>query len=256
MFLPESLDISAVDETLTVWEQINRMGGVKKQFVDLAVVFRTYLSPTFVCILAIMCTLTMALTGRSLFFYYVSYRFGWDSQDEGQYTVVSSISRMVHMLVTFPILKLVFAKSILNPRKKALFDISLIRLGVLIMAGSQLMFAMATNGNAMYIISFFDAIGILCSPTARALLSSSVPSDSQGLLFSGISSVEHIFSMTSSILFPLVWGATVNSAPNTFFFLISALLFVGFGFSLMLTSKNIVDSIIVQEPSGDEIPQV
>ena len=246
-FLPESLDTSSIDTNLSIWTQVNRMGGVKKQFRDLGTVFRTFLSPTFVITLAVMCTLTMSLTGRSLFFYYVSYKFGWDAQDEGQYTVISCTSRLVHMLITFPILKLMFRKAIKNPQKKALFDISIIRMGILIMAVSQVMFALASQGYMMYIISFFDAVGTLCSPTARALLSSSVPKESQGLLFSGVSSVEHLFSMTSSVLFPMVWGATVNTMPNAFFLLIGGLLLVGFLVSLMLNSKKIVESIVNED---------
>ena len=247
MFLPESLKFDQDNANKTIMEKLREMKGIKMQFLDMAKVFKTFVSPTFVCLVAVTCTLAASLTGKSLFFFYVSYKFGWDSQSEGQFTVISCLSRLVHMLITFPVLKWIFGNSLQVPLKKAVFDMTIIRASILVMAFCQLLYAMATHGYMMYIISFLDAFGTLCAPTARAILSSSVSSESQGLLFSGVSFVEHIFSLISSVMFPLLWAKTINTVPNAFFLVIAALLSIGFGFSLFLTSQKIVESGVEDE---------
>jgi Na+/melibiose symporter-like transporter len=254
LFLPESLDFTAVPATDNSVRRQGIVTSIVKSAKDILSVFRDATSPTFMYMVFGLCSVAAALSGRSLFFYYVSFRFGWDAQDEGQYILVSCIARLTHMLGTFPLLTYWFKDSCGTRKEKARFDLWLIRGALFIASGTAVLTALAPKGWMLYVIVCVEAVGTLANPTLRSLLSGSVASSSQGLLFSGVNFTEHVLSMLFGIIFPNIWSHTVRTHPNFFLYVIACLMCLAGCFLLLATPENVVEfHSKVQEENEEEV---
>jgi DHA1 family tetracycline resistance protein-like MFS transporter len=239
-FLPESLKNTKLTGNLESVTVSDRMRGT---FRDVLAVFKAAMTPSFTYLMIGLMCVAAAGSGRSVFFFYVSFTFGWDSQDEGQYLLVASISRMVYMLIVYPLLAKVFSSLIATPKGKAKFDLNLIRVGVLIAAFCSLMQALSKKSWHFYGIALIDGFSTLASPTIQSLLSGNVPKSTQGLLFSGVSFITQIVGLLFGIIMPNIWAFTVKSQfANAFLFVVSSLYFcAGFAFVTGVSSKRILE---------------
>lgn len=195
---------------------------------DIKKIFKKAASPSFIYLILGMMASLAASQQRTIFFFYVSYTFGWDSQDEGQYLLVMCLTRMTHMLLIYPILTRLFRKTLSETEGKARFDLTLIRVGVLVSSTCALLQAFSTKGWNLYIITILDGFATLANPTNQSLLSASVPAVSQGLLFSGLSFISSSLGLIFGVVFPTIWSATVRTRPNSFLFVTSFIYFLSF----------------------------
>ena len=252
IFLKESLvkNSSAVSDTET--KTIN-------VFEKVLAVFKIAGSPTFILILIAGLFTSAASAGtRTIFFYYVSFTFGWDSQDEGQYLLVLCGSRLFYMLGLYPLLSATFANMSSTPLGKAKFDLSIIKIGVFVSAVCAILQALAPQGWVLYAITMIDGFQTLAGPTVTSILSGSAPSSSQGLLFSGITLMTQFFTILSGILFPIIWASTVKTVPNFFFFVVSCFYFVSFGIYIIAVRPERVLKMKIVEDEGlaDEVEDI
>ncbi|KAJ3274312.1 hypothetical protein HDV01_003156 [Terramyces sp. JEL0728] len=172
--LPESLDFEQIPQN-----EVNSLTDIVSSAVD---VFAKAKSTSFILLLVVHGIMTLAHSS-TLFFQFVSYKFGWDSQDEG----------------------------------KAVTPVS----GVL------------------YGLTVFDGFGTLAGPTLRSLISISVPSGSQGTLFSGISFLDQIISLFGGILYPNIWQLTVKNFPEFYFFVMASFYTIAISLLFILDSNRI-----------------
>jgi MFS family permease len=254
LFLPESLDKSAAPNPSDIsFGRDGPLQSIRKSISDVVSVFRDAASPTFMYMVFGLCSVAAALSGRSLFFYYVSYRFGWDAQDEGQYILVSCIARLAHMLGTFQLLTYWYKDRCTTKEGKARFDLWLIRGALFVSSASAVLNALAPKGWMLYVIACVEAIGTLANPTLRSLLSGSVPSSSQGLLFSGVTFTEHVLGMIFGIIFPNIWSYTVRTHPNFFLYVIASLMLLAGCFLLLPSPENVLDTHLKDDGEEDVI---
>merc|ERR1719354_295907 len=232
IFLPESLDVERRNLL------ISRDSLVKK--VEL--LYQQASSSAFRYLLAGMVLMSLAASGdRGLFFFYVSYIFGWDSQDEGQYILAMSFCKLVFMAGLYPVLTKMFSKNISSLKGKAKFDISVILVTVFVATIVPLSQAFATKGWQLYIITVLEGFTALSDPTIKSLLSRAVASNNQGLLFSGISLVTQVVGLVAGVIFPLIWAITVKSVPSAFFLVSTCLYFSSLVlFGLGLNSDRLI----------------
>jgi hypothetical protein len=192
------------------------------------------------------------MSGQLLFFNYVSFKFAWDAQDEGQYMLVSGISKLFQMLLVFPFLNLAFKKVRSTKLGKATFDLGLIRLGTFFSGIGSVFLAVAERSELIYVITVFTSFSALASPTLQSVLSLSISPDNQGVLFSGISFLGQCVGLISGVLFPQLWAKTVKSNPNAFFFVIAAIHLLE---NIVLTypnSQDIADSEVNEDVVNEE----
>ncbi|KAJ3304779.1 hypothetical protein HDV03_002320 [Kappamyces sp. JEL0829] len=180
-------------------------------------------SPAFFCILACTWLVSAASAGLSLLFQYNSFVFGFDSQDEGQFMALKAISSIVGLLVIFPLVKKGFHNTLTSDRGHLVFDLVVLRVALLFSVASTLLIALATNRWNLYAVTTLSGFSILAGPTLNSLISSMVPSNRTGLLFSGILMSTGLLNLVWEVVFPTLWQATIGSRPNAFLFLSAAL---------------------------------
>jgi DHA1 family tetracycline resistance protein-like MFS transporter len=243
LFLPESLrkkDISTSNSSLADKTMYQMLEKSVRNVVD---VFREASTTSFFVLLAgFVLIVSCAGSGRSIFFYYVSLRFGWDSQDEGQFILVAAGTRMFHMLISYPFLARVFSSASESPERKMSFDLALIKIGLLIASLSALMQALASVSWYLYIIVLFDGFGALVSPTIQSLLSSSVSKSTQALLFSGITFSSQVVTLLFSPLMPVLWSNTAKTIPNLFLFVVG----IFYGLAGLLITFGISETMLIE----------
>ncbi|KAJ3253481.1 hypothetical protein HK103_000513 [Boothiomyces macroporosus] len=245
IFLPESKDMtvnrSYPDESASLKKNMQKIVGV----------FSDAMSTSFCFILLAICCMTIAQEGQSKFFNYVSFTFGWDAQDEGQYLLASSICRMLNMLLVYPFLTKIFAKFISEQKGMAFFELTIVRTSLLLFSLATLIIAFADKGWMLYAVIPIQGFATIAIPTLRSLLSNAIPSESQAQLFSGISTIEKILNLIFSVVYQSVWAATVETNANAFLLLDSGILLIAFFLMLVPTVNGIVKGKIVTE---EEIP--
>ncbi|KAJ3318567.1 hypothetical protein HDV06_003000 [Boothiomyces sp. JEL0866] len=244
LLLPESLDFTKVKTaSLTVAQSITKMVNVVKQVM----------SPTFVYLLCGICATAISFDGKKMMFFYNSYVFGWDSQDEGMYALAGSLLRVGNLMFIYPLLTKLFAKKMAKPKGKYQFELDLVRLALFSAASSALLISIAKQGWVLYVISILDSFGVLANPTLRSLLSGSASPVSQGMLFASVSAVDQILKLGFNVIYPLIWSATVDFKPNTFLLVVAAFNILG-GVALMQpTAQDIVDTRHSEADSEEEL---
>ncbi|KAI8900478.1 major facilitator superfamily domain-containing protein [Globomyces pollinis-pini] len=218
--------------------------NVKSSIRNVTSVFKAYMSKAFALLLLASCTAPIPTVTHSLFFYYVSYRFGWDSQDEGVYLLVSSITRMACMVLVYPVLTRLFSSFIAGGKKTTL-DLNLLRMALFLAAVAPVLQGLVPNGIDLFFITPIQAFGSLAMPTLRSLLSKTIPSDSQGALFSGLSFIEQIFGVVFNLTLPMVWKSTVKTQPNAFLFVIGFIYLFGSG-TVWFTAPEDLDEVDIE----------
>jgi DHA1 family tetracycline resistance protein-like MFS transporter len=242
VFLPESLK--------TKKENIEFL-SIKSAVKGLFMLFRRIGSPSILVLIFSSCLMSFATSGQSLFFNYVSFEFGWDAQDEGQFMLVSSLSRICQMIIVFPFLTRIFKHLQSTKMSKVSFDLTLIRIGIFLNFCAYMLFAVADNGFWFYLITFVDSFATLAAPTLRSILSLTVEGHNQGLLFSGISFLAQIISMIANVIFTNVWSFTVSTRPESFLYVVAGVYMAIFIVLQYPNSKKISDSQLETEINAE-----
>ncbi|KAJ3312923.1 hypothetical protein HDV04_002580 [Boothiomyces sp. JEL0838] len=242
-FLPESLDFDQVPES-----EVNSISDVISSAAN---VFTRAKSTSFIILLVVHGIMTLAHSS-TLFFQFVSFKFGWDSQDEGQYVLISAVSRMVNMGLLYPLILKICKTSSLVGVDKVRWDLSLIKIGLAIIVSSTIGKAITPVSGVLYILTVFDGFGTLAGPTLRSLISISVPSGSQGTLFSGISFMDQIISLFGGILYPNIWQWTVKTFPECYFFVMAFFYILGISLVFILDPARITRASEREEYVGLE----
>lgn len=218
------------------------LAAIKKTIRDVLQVFKKSSSSSFWCLVVVyMLIVPMGGSRRSVFFYFVSYKFGWDSQDEGQYILVASLGRMFHMLLLYPFLTKLAVTADGPPGEKVGFELSVARIGAFLATLGYFAQGFVTHSWMLYVITIFEGFVTLAAPIIQSTLSSSVPTSSQGLLFSGVNVIAEVLGLMCGTLMPLVWSNTLAYMPNAFLIIISV--FYGLAF-LILVFEISVDDIL------------
>ncbi|KAI8917331.1 major facilitator superfamily domain-containing protein [Entophlyctis helioformis] len=213
-------------------------------FSGMARVFHVASNRTFVILVVVVCCTVASLSGRMNFFNYAAYRFGWDAYIEGKYMLTGSMSRILHMLVTFPLLGRAFKLMQASPDGKIRFELRLVQACLCVGAVATLALALAWESWMIFAIAGVDGFASLASPNIRSLLSRSVPEQSQGQLFSSVQFLEQIVSLIFGIVFPNIWAATVGTSMSNLFLIVSAVIYCCAASGLLFTRVDEVGGYV------------
>ncbi|KAJ3256625.1 hypothetical protein HK103_005259 [Boothiomyces macroporosus] len=162
-----------------------------------------------------------------------------EAEERGQYVLISAVSRMVNMGLLYPLILKICKTGSLVGVDKVRWDLSLIKIGLAIIVSSTIGKAITPVSGVLYILTVFDGFGTLAGPTLRSLISISVPSGSQGTLFSGISFMDQIISLFGGILYPNIWQWTVKTFPECYFFVMAFFYILGISLVFILDPARI-----------------
>ena len=173
-------------------------------------------------LLIVSFSLGLTMGAHSTFFLWSAFVFGWNSYNQGIFKLVYATSRLLYMFIVFPLIKRFFNGAIG-------FDLGVLRLSVFIISLATLLTGLSTQGWMVLALALLDGIGGLASSTTKGLLSHSSPSDMQGTLFSGIQVIQQLGYITSAVMFPNIWAATVGTRLTSLFLYIQAGVSSSFG---------------------------
>lgn len=196
-------------------------------------------------LIAATAVISASFSGRSHFFLYAAYRLGWDSYDEGQFMLFSSLARTFYMIVVFPLIARAFAKARSTTTGRAKFEIWVARVCFAVYALSSVATGITTSVILLYMIAAIDSFGILASPTIRSLISSAVPAKMNAQLFSTVSLCEQLVGIVSSLLWPFIWTQSIDALPALFLFC-CALLYIA-GLCLMFFVHKAPEAIVMED---------
>jgi hypothetical protein len=195
----------------------------------------------FVLLILVLCLQHTSQAVKSLFFNYMSFVFGWDAQDEGQFLLLGGIAKIMVLMVIYPTARTLFRKeSILEQTQ---FDLTIIRVSVMFSMLSFILYAIVSQSGLIYVIAILEALGTLASPTLRSILSLWVNQESQGLFFAGLAMMDHLIAVIMGILFPAIWIITIESFPNSFLLGVATVFMFASLILFFLTASTISQNI-------------
>ncbi|KAJ3094301.1 hypothetical protein HK100_006187 [Physocladia obscura] len=179
------------------------------------------------CLVAIVTLQGLAMSSYGImFFMYPAKRFGWDSLKIGQFIFRSNVQKIMWLTFLVPaILRFVKARGWLS---KTGAEIIMLRFGILMAVFSELWFGFASTESSFLIGTSFSAMAVFASPTIRSLLSSLVPPEFQGRLFSSIRLFDAVALMFATVVVNGIYSSTVNFFPQAIFFCTASVMSMAF----------------------------
>lgn len=161
-----------------------------------------------ILLIFILAMTVFSFNGNSTVGYlFVREKFSWTLKQNNQYESYSIVCSLLGSIFGFAILKKVFKFS----------DISLACLAIFCYMLDSLMKAFATESWEMYAITSITLFKILGSPMIRTLMSTIIPHDEIGKIFSITTSFEALSTFAASPLYAIVYKTTFTTFAGAFF---------------------------------------
>ncbi|KAJ3332422.1 hypothetical protein HDU76_000289 [Blyttiomyces sp. JEL0837] len=204
-------------------------------------------------ILSIVTTVSqMVFAGYQLvFFFYPAKRFGWDSYDNGLFSLTNSVCRLFYLTIFLPRLLKRFASGEKSPVQRIQFELMVIRTGMFLYVLGFTSFGLATHGWMFFVIAIFDGFGVVALPTVRALLSRTVPNSQQGRLFAALEMLQSGANLISQAVLPAIYSSTVSTFPQAICFVIAGVWACALSMTVWLKSRELVSLSEEEDRFGD-----
>ncbi|KAJ3241023.1 hypothetical protein HDU81_002193 [Chytriomyces hyalinus] len=175
-----------------------------------------------------------------MFLLYPAKRFGWDSLDIGQFIFASNVQKMIWLTVLVPwFFRFVQTRGV----DKVRAEVWTIRVGLAASCIAEFWFGCATT-EAMFLgATSVGSLAAIAAPTMKSLLSTLVPATHQGRLFSSIRIFEAISQLFATVIMNTIYRATVDSAPQTVFFVVSGLVGIASLIAVTMVTQTGVSSM-------------
>ncbi|XP_063219981.1 probable peptidoglycan muropeptide transporter SLC46 isoform X2 [Bacillus rossius redtenbacheri] len=171
----------------------------------------------------------------SVLFLYTKVKYNWTIYEYSMFSSYGLLLSTVGMLVGLWLLS----------RLLQIPSALLAMLGFLSKMMSSLIFAFAPSPWYLYLAIGVGVIGGISGPLCRAILSTTVPSNEIGKVFSIISSLESLTPLVASPLYTLVYNKTLHTFPGACFILSAGLFFID---SLILGVVYTIQRFFSAEP--------
>jgi MFS transporter, PCFT/HCP family, solute carrier family 46 (folate transporter), member 1 len=160
------------------------------------------------CLVVILMFTIFTLNGTSNIFYlFAQEKFQWTLR---QTTTFDSISLVISLVGAF--IGIVFLKKLLK-----ISDLSLAIISIVSMIVDSLIKAFAESPTTMYVASSVSLFKILSSPMCRSLISSIIPNNETGKVYSIASSFEAVSSLVASPLYTFIYAKTLTFFAGAFY---------------------------------------
>jgi MFS transporter, PCFT/HCP family, solute carrier family 46 (folate transporter), member 1 len=168
-------------------------------------------------LIIILMFMIFAMNGVSNVFYlFVREKFKWTLKDATLYDALSNLLGIFGCVIGITFFKKVCKFS----------DMSLIFVALMSAAADSTIKAFAQNPTTLYISSGLAIFKVLSSPMCRSLISSIIPNNEIGKIYSFTSAFEAISSLIASPLYTYVYSSTFTYFAGAFY-LLSTIIYVG-----------------------------
>lgn len=153
---------------------------------------------------------------------FVREEFGWTIVESSYYDSVTMILTISGSLFGLLVLKKVFKMS----------DISLAVLALVSTIIDSMIKAFAFKPWHMYLASSISVFKILSSPMCRSLISTIVPNNEIGKVYSITSSIEALSGLGSAPLYTYIYSNTLTTFPGAFQLITAGVYVLNLGFAM------------------------
>jgi len=208
-FVEESVNIVESERT-SLW----RFEHVKEIFKTCCASRPNHIRTIVMCIIINLVIVIVTIEGEMAVVYmFTQKKFGWTLVEFTRFSsffiLVAGVSVIGSTWLFISVLKM--------------SDLPVMFAGTLCLVCKSLMQAIATSGIYLYLASGFSVLSVLISPLSRSQLSKLIPPDDLGKIFAFTAFLEATAPVTASPLYMSVYKATMDTLPNTVFWLSSAL---------------------------------
>ncbi|KAL7020178.1 hypothetical protein ACKWTF_011401 [Chironomus riparius] len=234
-FVDESIpsnDVSTIEKAKNLFSPLIIVNLFKTCFKRRAFKGRRIL----LLLILILALIVFTFNGNSTVGYlFVREKFSWNLKQNNQFESYSIVCSLLGSVFGFAILKKVFKFS----------DISLTCLALFCYSLDSFLKAFATETWEMYAITSVTLFKILGSPMIRTLMSTIIPHDEIGKIFSITTSFEALSTFAASPLYAFVYKSTLTTFAGCFFLITAGVnivnLFIAFYIAYL---KKIRESLI------------
>jgi len=206
-FVDESIasnEVSAIEKAKSLFSPIIIVNLLKTCFKRRSFKGRRIL----LLLILILAMIVFTFNGNSTVGYlFVREKFSWTLKQSNQFDSYSIVCSLIGSVIGFAILKKVLKFS----------DISLTCLALFCYILDSFLKAFATESWQMYTITSVTLFKILASPMIRTLMSTIIPHDEIGKIFSITTSFEALSTFAASPLYTIVYKSTFTTFAGAFF---------------------------------------
>ncbi|KAI8990006.1 major facilitator superfamily domain-containing protein [Pilobolus umbonatus] len=160
---------------------------------------------------------------------YAMLKFKWTAYEGSLYLTAASFTRLIIVIIVLPLLLKLFTKRC--PRSNMLsitrekqykstvsFDIWMVRIGIGIDVVCLALAGLATSAVLFATAGILQSFSMLCQPSIRSLLTTSVDPRQVGELMGAVAMLDALAMIISHLGINTLYSATVSTMPNVTFF--------------------------------------
>lgn len=160
------------------------------------------------CLIVILMFTIFTFNGTgNVFYLFVREKFHWTLKEATLFDSTSMLITIVGVFIGLVLLKRVMHFS----------DLTIAIVAIISMLVDSMIRAFAQTPTEMYVASFVCLFKVLCSPMARSLISSIIPNNEIGKVFSITSSFEAVSSLVASPLYTYIYSRTFTFFAGAFY---------------------------------------
>eukprot|EP00049_Salpingoeca_infusionum_P023252 m.11132 g.11132 ORF g.11132 m.11132 type:complete len:508 (-) comp5671_c0_seq1:415-1938(-) len=236
------LYILAIKEPLPRNRRKERVTWMDANIVSVLAIFVVRGWRLFLLGFAFMVLMTTQV-GYQIVIMYLKQLFNWEDDVVGRYLAATKACYGFSVLIVLPIIVYFF-----GTKAK---DYPLAQLSVVVMTVQYVLWALFRESGVMFAITTLGLLSGLAAPICRAMLSKSVPSHEQGLVFSAVGALEVLTGLTGPAIFNNVYSHDAkvhpDKPPNNFLWVaagLSGLVFFLFLTYAMIGKKHNLERLI------------
>ncbi|KAJ3297297.1 hypothetical protein HDU79_004179 [Rhizoclosmatium sp. JEL0117] len=193
-------------------------------------------------LLALMTLFAISASGsEAMFLLYPALKFGWQSIDVGAFASFISVIRIGLLTLALPVIQTFLSSG--HTKNKTKGEIILMQSSLLMAVTGEICLGLSETATQFWMASVPVSFSVFAVPSAKALVSTLLPANYQGRLFSSISLFQTVTGIVSIVVINGIYRATVEKVPNTVFFVMAGLYFTGFLISLIFVRSRTVDAM-------------
>lgn len=158
---------------------------------------------------------------------YSGFRFKWGTEQTGNMISIMGLSKVLSVMLLMPIIMRVlnyYFRTRLNHID--MNDLFVIRLGMIVNCAGWLGVATAKSGTVFLLAVASMSLSSTASPTLQSALVKYIDRKDTGRLLGALALLHHICSLFAPIVFTSIYTLTVDTTPQTCFYIVSIIFFV------------------------------
>ncbi|XP_043523441.1 proton-coupled folate transporter isoform X2 [Frieseomelitta varia] len=160
-------------------------------------------------LLIIMMLYTFQRDEKLMSFLYTQLKFKWNVTTFSNFRTFQSTTFVIAMLIGIPIMS----------KLMGMRDTIIVAIGAISHASGRVIFILAKISKLFYVGAGLAALGPIVAPVLRSMTSKLVSTEERGKVFAMLSVCDNAVPLFSGVLYSQLYNATINSAPNSIYWL-------------------------------------